>query len=366
MLPNSQFWSGKRVFLTGHTGFKGSWLTVWLHSLGAHVTGYALSPVTEPSMFNALELSSMCAHHIGDIRDRASLITALHQAKPDLIIHMAAQPLVRQSYREPIETFEINALGTAHLLEAARTVPSLRGCVIVTTDKCYENREWVYPYRETDALGGYDPYSASKAAAEIVTHSYRRSFFHEGACTVVSARAGNVIGGGDWSQDRLIVDAVRAFSEGREMIVRNITAVRPWQHVLEPLSGYLTLAQRIYEDGRAVSPAFNFGPPSDQVLSVGEMITAFAQAWGGDAQWRYDPPPNAPHEAGLLMLDPSLAQRELRWTPRVRFRETIALTAAWYKQFYSHKESPALSEHLLAFTRAQIREYCQLSDRANS
>ena len=349
--------------LTGHTGFKGSWLTLWLHDLGAIVRGYSLAPNTSPSMFESLNLGECCDNITADIRDRDSLTSAVGAFAPEIVIHMAAQPLVRRSYRDPIETYQTNVMGTANLLEACRGVPSLRSIVIVTTDKCYENREWIYPYREVDALGGHDPYSASKAAAEIVTHSYRRAFFHEGGAAVASARAGNVVGGGDWSEDRLIVDAAKAFGAGKAMVVRNISAVRPWQHVLEPLCGYLTLAQGLYERGRTVSPAFNFGPPADQVFSVGEMVKAFAQAWGESAAWRHEPPVKAPHEAGLLMLDPSLALRELGWKPRWGFQQTIDATAAWYRAFYHHDPSgpvPSLTAHcefMLRLSREQIAAY---------
>lgn len=354
------FWEGKRILLTGHTGFKGSWLTLWLHLLGARVRGYAHAPATQPSMFTTLGLAALCEHVVGDVRDGATLRAHVKDFGPEVVFHMAAQPLVRRSYRDPIETYETNVMGTANVLEACRGTAGLKAVVIVTTDKCYENREWVYPYRETDALGGHDPYSASKAAAEVVTHSYRRSFFHEGETAVASARAGNVVGGGDWSEDRLIVDGARAFGEGREMVVRNVSAVRPWQHVLEPLAGYLTLARGLFERGRAVSPAFNFGPPSDQVLSVGEMAAAFAKAWGQGASWRHDPPANAPHEAGLLMLDASLAQRELGWQPRWRFEATIEATAAWYRTFYAQQpgtEALQLQEAMLRVSKGQIAAY---------
>jgi len=352
-LPSSAFWHNKRVFLTGHTGFKGSWLTLWLNELGAKVRGYALAPETTPSMFTALGLSNLCEHIEGDIRNRAALTDSLRGFKPDIVIHMAAQALVRRGFRTPIETFETNAMGTANILEAARDLPGLKSIVIVTTDKCYENREWVYPYREVDPLGGHDPYSASKAAAELITSSYRRSFYHTGEAAVASARAGNVIGGGDWSEDRLIVDAVKAYIARRPMIVRNIKAVRPWQHVLEPLSGYLTLAQALYERNREISPSFNFGPPAEQVLSVGDMIESVTNTWGDGAAWKHDPPPNAPHEAGLLMLDPSLAMRELNWRPRWRFAKTIEATVEWYKHYYAKPEEG----RMLALTRAQIADY---------
>jgi CDP-glucose 4,6-dehydratase len=350
-----EFWSTQRVLLTGHTGFKGSWLTLWLHRLGATVRGISLAePSSQPSMFTHLDLAAVCDHRACDIRDGEGLTPLIRDFAPTIVIHMAAQALVRKSYREPVATFATNAMGTANVLEACRGIASLRSVVIVTTDKCYENREWVYPYREVDPLGGHDPYSASKAAAEIVTGSYRRSYFHEGAAAIASARAGNVIGGGDWSEDRLIVDAARAFGAGKPMTVRNIAAVRPWQHVLEPLSGYLTLARALVERGRNLSPAFNFGPPTEQVLSVGTMVDAFTKAWGQGATWKHDPPAVAPHEAGLLMLDPSLAQHELGWLPRWRSQETIAATVEWYKAFYAGGSGEALR----ALSLGQIGRYC--------
>ncbi len=328
-------------------------MTVVLHGLGAAVRGFALPPETSPSMFSALNLHTLCEHVEGDIREPGALTRAVRDFRPTVVIHMAAQALVRRGYREPIATFQTNAIGTANVLEACRELPGLRAVVVVTTDKCYENREWVYPYRENDPLGGHDPYSASKAAAEIVASSYRRSYFHAGETAVATARAGNVVGGGDWSEDRLIVDAVRAFADGRTMTVRNIRAVRPWQHVLEPIGGYLTLARALCEKNHAVSPSFNFGPPAEQVLSVGEVVEAFSKAWGGSAAWKHDPPANAPHEAGLLMLDASLAMRELGWRPRWGFERTMRATAEWYRGFYAKADAAGM----LAMTRAQAGEY---------
>ncbi|MEI7658888.1 MAG: CDP-glucose 4,6-dehydratase [Phycisphaerae bacterium] len=351
---DSTFWSSQRVVLTGHTGFKGAWLTLWLRRLGAAVRGISLREApSNPHMFGLLGLSSQCDHHACDVRDAAALAPLVRDFSPTIVFHMAAQALVRRSYREPVATFATNAMGTAHVLEACRDLSGLRAVVVVTTDKCYENREWVHPYRESDPLGGHDPYSASKAAAEIVAASYRRSFFHEGAAAVATARAGNVVGGGDWSEDRLIVDLVRAIGAGRPAVVRNINAVRPWQHVLEPLSGYLMLARALCEQGKAVSPAFNFGPPAEQARTVGEVVKAFVEQWGPEASWRHDPPPNAPHEAGLLMLDPSKAIRELGWRPRLDLATTLRFTAEWYRRFHQG----AGTRDLVALCHAQIDAY---------
>ena len=353
---DSAFWCGKRVLLTGHTGFKGAWLTLWLLRLGANIRGISLPDwPSDPNMFALLGLKDRCDHQACDIRHRDRLTPLIRDYKPEIIIHMAAQALVRRSYREPIATFETNAIGTANVLDAARDLPGLLAIVVVTTDKCYENSEWVYPYRETDPLGGHDPYSASKAAAEIVTSCYRRSFFHTGETSLASARAGNVIGGGDWSEDRLIVDIVRALGESRTPTIRNITATRPWQHVLEPLAGYLTLARALYERGHAVSPAFNFGPPADQALTVGQVVQAAIEEWGQGATWKHEPHSNAPHEAGLLMLDPSLAIRELAWRPRFNFETTIHNTMEWYKTYYAG----ASAGEMLELTHSQIEAYAK-------
>lgn len=347
------FWQGKRVFLTGHTGFKGAWLTVWLHGMGASVQGYALAPETSPNMFTALGVGRLCKHTRGDVRDATKVSKTLRIFDPHVVIHMAAQALVRRGYREPLATFDTNVMGTATVLDACRGVKALRSVVVVTTDKCYENREWVYPYRECDSLGGHDPYSASKAGAELVAGAYRRSFFSTGAAAIATARAGNVIGGGDWSDDRLIPDAVRAFTSRKTLPIRSPHSVRPWQHVLDPLNGYLTLAQALYERGHSVPPSFNFGPPADEARTVGEVIDAFARAWGGKAAWKHVAPKAAPHEAGLLMLDPSLAHRDLGWRPRFTFDDSLRNTAQWYRKFHGRATGAAM----LAATRDQIHEF---------
>lgn len=338
--PTREFWRGRRVLVTGHTGFKGSWLTLWLKDLGAVVSGYALAPDTEPSMFRLLDLHSACEHTVGDVCDAESLAACVRRAQPEVVIHLAAQALVRRSYAEPLRTYATNVMGTANLLEACRHTPSVRAIVVVTTDKCYENREWVYAYRETDRLGGRDPYSNSKACAELVTDAYRRSFFEAGGevkCAVASARAGNVFGGGDWSADRLLPDAARAFAAGRQVVIRSPDSIRPWQHVMDPLGGYLALARALVEHGPAAGTAFNFGPEVHQALTVRSVIDAFTAAWnasgsgGTPASWRHEPQVGAPHEARALMLDPTLARARLGWLPGIPFHRAVDLTAAWYR-----------------------------------
>jgi CDP-glucose 4,6-dehydratase len=346
----------RRVFLTGHTGFKGSWLTLWLHRLGAQITGYALPPKTQPNCFEAARVHScLAAHHEADIRDKAKLELYLLAAKPEVVLHLAAQPLVRESYRTPAETFAVNVQGTVHLLEAVRQLNSPCVVIVITSDKCYLNREQVWGYRECDALGGHDPYSASKAAAEIVTASYRDSFFPSGQLArhgvrVASARAGNVIGGGDWSQDRIVTDIVRCMQNGQQVGVRNPHAVRPWQHVLEPLSGYLTLAARmIAEPDARLCSAWNFGPMSGEELPVGKLVKLFLEAWGSGS-WRDLSAPNAPHEAGVLRLAIDKAIWELGWRPRWSVRDAVTRTAKWYRDF-------AAGGDMAAACLADIRAY---------
>lgn len=349
------FWAGKRVFVTGHTGFKGSWLVHWLDMLGAICRGYALAPDTEPAMFEITEAARLCDHVLGDVRDSPALRAALLAFRPDIVIHMAAQPLVRRSYREPVETMATNVMGTVNLLEACRACHSVGAVVIVTTDKCYANREWAFAYRENDPPGGKDPYSASKACAEIVTEAWRASFLDADgpvsrALPTASARAGNVIGGGDYSEDRLLPDAVRAFAQGAPVVIRAPEAVRPWQHCLDPLAGYLQLARACFETGAEHARAYNFGPAPDQLLTVGALVTRFCTAWGMGAAWRHEP--GAPHlrEAGLLLLDAGLAQRALGWRPLPDLEAALAASVVWYKAALN-REGPAA---LTALTRAQI------------
>ena len=332
------FWQGKKVFLTGHTGFKGSWLSLWLQVLGAEVTGYALDPPTSPSLFEAASVESGMRSITGDIGELAHLKRAMEECKPEIVFHLAAQSLVRVSYQEPIATYQTNVMGTANLLEAVRHVPSVSAVLVITSDKCYENRNAAQGYRETDALGGHDPYSNSKACAELVASAYRSSFFQDGSrrhpVALASARAGNVIGGGDWAQDRLIPDIVRAFSAGTVLKIRNPEATRPWQHVLEPLRGYLMLAQRLYENGSAFASAWNFGPDLNDVRPVRWMVENFAAMLDSPLSWEIDGGEH-PHEAQMLHLDWSKASQQLGWGPTMRLAQALSLTAEWYKHFFS-------------------------------
>lgn len=333
-----QFWSGKKVFLTGHTGFKGGWLTVWLSAMGAKVTGYSLAPNTNPNLYEEAGVASLCEKSlVGDIRNFEEFREAMQLANPDIVIHMAAQPLVRYSYSNPVETYATNVMGTVHVLEATRSCSSVKSVVIVTTDKCYENKEWVWGYRESEPMGGYDPYSNSKGCAELVTASYRQSFFSEKdypkhGVAIASARAGNVIGGGDWSADRLIPDAITAFESGLPLMIRNPLATRPWQHVLEPLSGYLVLAQALYDQGVVFNGAWNFGPNDADARSVQEVIELLINQWSDSAVWKQDGQP-APHEAKFLKLDCSKARQELAWNARWSLEKAIEAIVQWQDVF---------------------------------
>lgn len=352
----SDFWRGRRVFLTGHTGFKGSWLSLWLQKLGAEVHGYALAPDTEPALFEIAGVGENMVSRIGDIRDLATLRDAVVTFAPDTVIHMAAQPLVRLSYIEPVETYAVNVMGTVNLLEAVRACPSVRAAVVVTTDKCYENREWPWGYRETEAMGGYDPYSSSKGCAELVTSAYRRSFFgHAHGAAIASARAGNVIGGGDWANDRLIPDILRAFAAGDPVKVRNPASIRPWQHVLEPLSGYLMLAQALHERGREMAEGWNFGPRDDDARPVGWIADRMAAAWGNDARWERDSD-TQPHEARYLKLDISKARSELRWVPRLTLQDALERIVTWQRAWLDGAD-------MRARCVAEIVEYEALADQ---
>ena len=333
----TNFWQDKKVFLTGHTGFKGSWLSLWLQHLGTELTGYALDPPTDPSLFVKADVAAGMRSVIGDLRDASRLAEAMHTAQPEVVFHLAAQPLVRHSYVDPVGTYETNVLGTIHLLEAVRKAPSVRAVVVITTDKCYENKEWIWPYRETDPLGGYDPYSSSKACAEIVTSSWRDSFFNptdyaQHKVAIASARAGNVIGGGDWASDRLIADIVRAFSVGKTLEIRNPAATRPWQHVLEPLRGYLTLGERLYSDGGSnYASAWNFGPQYTDARPVEWIVRYLSEKWGSGAEWKLESKPQV-HEAQMLKLDWSKAHASLGWQPVLSLPEALEYTIAWYQK----------------------------------
>ena len=325
-----EFWQGKSVLVTGHTGFKGGWLSLWLQRLGAQVHGYALPPATNPALFNVARVAEQMDTVEGDIRDLARLISSMDAAQPQIIFHLAAQALVRQGYQEPVDTITSNVLGTVNVLEAARCAPSVKAIVVVTSDKCYDNREWLWPYRENEALGGRDPYSASKACAEIVTAAWRDSFLQTQGIAVASARAGNVIGGGDWSADRLVPDALRAWQGGAPLTVRQPHAVRPWQHVLEPLAGYLILAENLWQ-GKAAG-AWNFGPADSDMHAVGALLDRMAQQWGNGAVWQTENSEHL-HEAGLLRLDSSKARHELGWQPRNTLDQALALTLDWHRRW---------------------------------
>jgi CDP-glucose 4,6-dehydratase len=329
-------YAGKKVLLTGHTGFKGGWLAVWLEALGAEVSGYALAPSTDPALVADADVAATCRSVIADIRDVAALRRAVGETAPDVVFHLAAQPIVRLSYEEPIATLETNVMGTAHLLEAVRLQRRRCAVVVVTSDKCYENREWPYGYREEDAMGGHDPYSMSKGAAELVAASWRRSFFPpdrlgQHGVAVATARAGNVIGGGDWAKDRIVPDAIRALSSRTPVPVRNPGSVRPWQHVLEPLSGYLVLGARLLgPDAARFCEPFNFGPTPDATQPVSAVVSAVVEAWGSGS-WQSTPQAGAPHEAGVLRLAVEKAYARLGWSPRWGLQEAVRETVEWYR-----------------------------------
>jgi len=353
---NPAFWHGRRVFLTGHTGFKGSWLCLWLQSMGAQVIGYALAPPTNPSLFDIADVASGMTSVIGDIRDLSKLQAVITEHQPEVVIHMAAQPLVRYSYQNPVETYSTNVMGTVNLLEAVRNTSSVKAVVNITTDKCYENREWAWGYRENEPMGGFDPYSNSKGCAELVSAAYRSSFFNannyvQHGVAIATVRAGNVIGGGDWAQDRLIPDILSAFEQGRKVAIRNPHAVRPWQHVMEPLRGYLMLAERLFERGPTFGEAWNFGPNDEDAKPVEWIVKEMALIWGADAQWTVDSGEH-PHEAHYLKLDISKARSRLDWYPALRLNDALALIIEWSKQCAAGADMRQLSIAQLQYYQA--------------
>lgn len=350
----STFWQGKRVLVTGHTGFKGSWLSLWLQQLGAQVIGFATKPPTTPNLFSLAQVAANMHSVEGDVRDLEHLQRVFDEQAPEIVFHMAAQPLVRYSYANPVETYATNVMGTVHLLEAVRHTPSVRSVVVVTSDKCYENQEWVWGYRENEPMGGHDAYSNSKGCAELVTSAYRRSYFAvesdaRRAVAVGSGRAGNVIGGGDWAADRLIPDIIRAFGASRSVNIRNPHAIRPWQHVLEPLSGYMLLAERLWADGQQFASGWNFGPSEDDARPVEWIVAHMARLWGEGAAWELDASP-APHEAHYLKLDCSRARTLLGWQPRLDLAKALEWTVEWYRTCLHEGD-------LRAITEQQIRQY---------
>ena len=354
---NASFWSGKKVFITGHTGFKGSWLSLWLQQIGASVTGYALQPPTNPSLFEEAQVAQRMKSFIGDIRDATALSKALQEAAPDIVIHMAAQSLVRHSYLDPVETYSTNVMGTVNLLEAVRQTSSVRAVVNVTTDKCYENKEWIWSYRENEPMGGFDPYSSSKGCAELITATYRNSFFNSAKhdmhqVSVATARAGNVIGGGDWAEDRLIPDILRAIEAEQPVNIRNPLATRPWQHVLEPLSGYLVLAEKLYTQGQVFAEAFNFGLAEEDAKPVQWIVEQFTQHWGDGADWHLDGGIH-PHEAHYLKLDCSKARAVLGWSSRWNLGQALQAIVTWHKAHNMNNSS----QDMRALCLQQINDY---------
>lgn len=352
----NEVYKGRRVLITGNTGFKGSWLTLWLIKLGANVLGYSLEPPTVPSLYETLNLKNEVNQIIGDIRDFDKLLETIKQFKPEIIFHLAAQPLVRRSYKEPRLTYETNVMGTINLFEAIRFCDSVRVVVNITTDKCYENKEWVWGYRETDPMGGHDPYSSSKACSELVTSAYRRSFFEKSGVAVASARAGNVIGGGDWAEDRLIPDIVRSLSIGKEIVIRSPNAIRPWQHVLEPLYGYLLLGMKLFIEGKKYAQAWNFGPDESDTMNVESVVRKSIELWGAGS-YRIENSEQL-HEANMLRLDVSKAHILLGWKPRTNVKKALEMTINWYKKFYSNER-----ELMKNYTENQLLHFTELLKR---
>lgn len=348
---NPNFWRGKRVLLTGHTGFKGSWLSLWLQSMGVILRGISLEPQTNPALFAVARVAEDMQHHIVDIRDFLAVKRQMSEFQPDIVIHMAAQPLVSHSYQQPVETYATNVMGTVHLFEAVRQVASAKVVINVTTDKCYENHEWIWGYRENDAMGGYDPYSSSKACSELVTSAYRRSFFEGSGIALASVRAGNVIGGGDWSTNRLIPDILRALELKNPIVIRSPTAIRPWQHVLEPLSGYLLLAESLYEKGEKFCGGWNFGPNDDDVKPVQWVVENMATKWSGSTIWTQGNGDH-PHEANFLKLDISKAKSHLGWKPVWNLDQTLGKIIDWHNAWLAGSDMRLLCEQQISTYRS--------------
>jgi CDP-glucose 4,6-dehydratase len=343
------FWKGKRVLITGHTGFKGSWLAFWLKLLGSEICGYAHAPDSSPNLFENLRLEDQIKSVTGDVRDLPSLEKSLNDFQPDIVFHLAAQSLVRKSYRAPVETYSTNLIGTINVLEAVRRVDSVKAVVVVTTDKVYENKRWLWAYRENERLGGFDPYSNSKACAELATASYRNSFFADGRTLIATARAGNVIGGGDWSEDRLLPDVFRSLIFGEKLLIRNPDSVRPWQHTLEPLAGYLSLAEKLFQGEKTFADAFNFGSSEEDARTVAWILEEIKSVWNAPVIWEIARG-EQPHEAKILKLDSAKARAELNWSSKLNLTEAIRLTTEWYRDFRDEKD-------LIETTRRQIDFY---------
>lgn len=346
---DSQFWQGKRVFLTGHTGFKGSWLSLWLKSMGATLRGVSLAPPTEPALFEIASVAVGMDHCIVDIRDFAAVNEQMSSFNPEIVIHMAAQPLVRLSYEQPISTYATNVLGTVHILEAARNCGSVKAILNVTTDKCYENREWEWGYRETDPMGGHDPYSSSKGCVELVSAAYRNSFLADAGIGIATARAGNVIGGGDWAKDRLLPDILYSLERNKTITIRNPSAIRPWQHVLEPLSGYIKLAESLYNEGQLNAQAWNFGPYDNDARSVQWIVERMCEKWGRGASWDLESREQL-HEARFLKLDASKAREYLNWAPKWSIETALSKVIEWHQMWLDGEDMEALC-------RRQITQY---------
>ena len=354
MAVNERFWQGKKVFLTGHTGFKGGWLSHWLHEMGAIVRGYALAPTTTPNLYETTSVATKVDSQIGDIRDFKIIKKSLLEFEPEIVIHMAAQPLVRYSYENPIETYETNVMGTMHVLEAIRNCPTVRAAVMVTTDKCYENKEWNWGYREDEPMGGHDPYSSSKGCMELLVASYRKSYFFDGSVKIATARAGNVIGGGDWSQDRLLPDLLSALSNNDVAQIRNPSSIRPWQHVLEPLSGYLLLAECLFtSDDTKFQSGWNLGPNDVDAKPVDWIANKICNIWGAGAAWQDCSQEGTLHEAQYLKLDCSKAKNDLNWAPKISISNAIEMLVSWHKAYLAGNE-------MILFTNAQIKNYIKM------